>query len=130
MDCISNQSRNRNEAVVAHGRTIPTESLPWNPHPKFAGVSLKHLVTGKDTGGRLSLHHVRVDPGSVIGDHTHAGMVEIHDVIAGSGTCTLEGSIIPYAPGIVGVMPADKVHRVEAGDDGLLLLATFTPPLV
>jgi quercetin dioxygenase-like cupin family protein len=130
MCCTTNQNRNRHEAVVADGRTALTEGLPWNPHPKFAGVSLKHLVTGKDTGGRLSLHHVRIDPGCAIGDHTHAGMVEIHDVLAGSGTCTLEGSVIPYAPGIVGIMPADQVHRVEAGDHGMLLLATFSPPLV
>ena len=130
MCCTSNQSGNRHEAVVANGQTVHTESLPWNPHPKFAGVSLKHLVTGKDTGGRLSLHHVRIDPGCAIDDHTHAGMVEIHDVIAGSGTCTLEGSVIQYTHGIVGVMPADQVHRVEAGDGGLLLLATFSPPLV
>jgi hypothetical protein len=27
-------------------------------------------------------------------------------------------------------MPADQVHRIETGDKGLLLLATFTPPLV
>ncbi|MDP2798165.1 MAG: cupin domain-containing protein [Methanoregula sp.] len=130
MYCTNNQNANRHEAVVAKGRTVPTDSLPWNPHPKFAGVSLKHLVTGKDTGGRLSLHHVRIDPGCAIGDHAHAGMVETHDVIAGSGTCTLEGSVIPYAPGIVGVMPANQVHRVEAGDNGMLLLATFSPPLV
>jgi hypothetical protein len=28
------------------------------------------------------------------------------------------------------IMPADKVHRVDAGEAGLLLLATFSPPLV
>ncbi|MFA4848929.1 MAG: cupin [Methanoregula sp.] len=120
----------RHEAVVASGRTVSTESLPWNPHPKFAGVSLKHLVTGKDTGGRISLHHVRIDPGCTIGDHTHAGMVEIHDVLNGAGTCTLAGMRISYIPGVVGVMPADQVHRIEAGDGGMLLLATFSPPLV
>jgi len=130
MCCIRNHNENRQDAVVANGQTVLTESLPWNPHPKFAGVLLKHLVTGTDTGGRLSLHHVRIDPGCVIGDHAHVGMVEIHDVIAGSGTCTLKGSVIPYTPGIVGVMPADQVHRIEAGDGGLLLLATFSPPLV
>lgn len=123
-------NRNRHETVVANGQRVLAESLPWNPHPKFAGVSLKHLVTGKDTGGRLSLHHVRIEPGCAIGDHTHAGIVEIHDVLEGSGTCTLEGRVIPYTHGIVGVMPADQVHRVDAGSAGLLLLATFSPPLV
>jgi quercetin dioxygenase-like cupin family protein len=105
-------------------------TLPWNPHPKFAGVALKHLVTGKDTGGRLSLHHVRVDPGCAIGDHTHNCQVEIHDVLAGAGTCTVAGKTIRYVPGVMGIMPADTVHRVEAGEQGLLLLATFSPPLV
>ncbi|OPY46721.1 MAG: Cupin domain protein [Methanoregulaceae archaeon PtaU1.Bin222] len=123
-------SSRRNDTVVVPGQTITTESLPWNPHPKFAGVSLRHMVTGKDTGGRLSLHHVRVGPGCAIGDHAHTGQVEIHDVLAGTGTCTLAGSVISYTPGVTGVMPADKVHRVDAGDEGLLLLATFSPPLV
>ena len=124
------QSSGRHVTVVVPGQTTTPESLPWNPHPKFTGVSLRHLVTGKETGGRISLHHVRIDPNCAIGDHTHAGQVEIHDVLTGAGTCTLAGTVIPYTPGVVGVMPADQVHRIEAGEKGLLLLATFSPPLV
>jgi quercetin dioxygenase-like cupin family protein len=120
----------RHGTVVVPGQKISVESLPWNPHPKYAGVSLRHLVTGNDTGGRMSLHHVRIGPGCAIGDHVHARQVEIHDVLEGAGTCTLAGSAITYTPGVAGVMPADQVHRVEAGDQGLLLLATFSPPLV
>jgi quercetin dioxygenase-like cupin family protein len=116
--------------IAGIGLTRAVDTLAWNPHPKFAGVALKHLVTGSDTGGRMSLHHVRIDPGCVIGDHTHAGMVEIHDVIAGEGTCVLEESVTRYVPGTMGIMPADRVHRVVAGSQGLLLLATFSPPLV
>lgn len=110
--------------------TVPADSLPWNPHQKFAGVSLRHLVTGKDTGGRMSRHHVWIEARCAIGDHAHAGQVEIHDVLAGDGSCTLEGNRIAYVPGVLGVMPADRVHRVDAGERGLLLLATFSPPLV
>ncbi|MFA4877344.1 MAG: cupin domain-containing protein [Methanoregula sp.] len=111
-------------------RVRNADALVWNPHAKFHGVFLKHLVTGSDTGGRLSIHHVRIDPGSAIGDHSHAGMVEIHDVIAGEGTCVVEDREIRYSPGSMGVMPADRVHRVVAGETGLLLLATFSPALV
>jgi quercetin dioxygenase-like cupin family protein len=107
-----------------------TDTLPWNPHPKFAGVALRHLVTGSDTGGRMSLHHVWIDPGCAIGDHTHAGMVEIHDVLIGEGTCTVAGKEIRYIPGVMGIMPSDTVHRVVAGEQGILLLATVSPPLV
>ncbi|WP_292350227.1 cupin domain-containing protein [Methanoregula sp. PtaU1.Bin006] len=123
-------SPDRHMTVFVPGSDIAADSLPWNPHPKFAGVFLRHLVTGKDTGGRMSLHHVRIEPGCAIGDHTHAGQVEIHDILAGAGHCVLDGKEILYMPGIMGVMPADTVHRVVAGEFGLLLLASFAPPLV
>jgi quercetin dioxygenase-like cupin family protein len=116
--------------IVSIGPEKYAPSLPWNAHPKFSGVFLRHLVTGTDTGGRMSLHHVRIAAGSAIGDHAHAGQVEIHDVLEGSGTCTVDGKKIAYSPGVLGIMPADRVHRVDAGGDGLLLLATFVPPLV
>lgn len=124
------KSYGRHDTVIVPGKTIPVKSLLWNPHPKFSGVALRHLLTGKDSGGRLSLHHVWIEPGRAIGDHAHAGQVEIHDVLTGTGICTLAGRGIPYTHGVVGIMPADQVHRIEAGDKGLLLLATFSPPLV
>lgn len=120
----------RHEMVFLPDKSVTTGSLPWNPHPKYSGVSLRHLATGSDTGGRMSLHHVRIDPGCSIGEHAHNNQVETHDVLEGTGTCTLEGKKIAYAPGALGVMPADRVHRVDAGEGGILLLATFSPPLV
>jgi quercetin dioxygenase-like cupin family protein len=116
---------------VAYKRELRTVSvLPWNPHPKFTGVSLRHLITGEETGGRISLHHVRIDPGCSIGDHAHRDMVEIHDILSGEGTCMLEGTEIQYQPGTMGIMPADRVHSITAGNEGMLLPATFSPPLV
>lgn len=119
------------QLTVAHHQELHTVSmLPWNPNPKFTGVSLRHLITGADTGGRMSLHHVRIDPGCSIGNHTHADMVEIHDVLCGEGICMLEGVDIRYQPGTMGIMPADQIHSITAGREGVLLLATFSPPLV
>lgn len=130
MSCIDTNTPRGHDRIVTETEQRIAGDLSWNPHPKFPGVFLKHLVTGSDTGGKMSLHHVRVYPGQSIGDHTHAGQVEIHDVITGKGTCTLDGKEIPYLPGVVGIMPADTVHRVDAGEKGLFLLATFSPPLV
>ena len=42
----------------------------------------------------------------------------------------LEGMEIRYLPGTMGIMTADHVHSIAAGNAGLLLLATFSPPLV
>jgi len=129
--CGCEVSSSPGHTLVAYDGEMRTVSaLPWNPHPKFTGVSMRHLVTGGETGGRLSLHHVRIGPGCSIGEHTHAGMVEIHDVLSGEGICMLEETEIRYLPGTMGIMAADRVHSITAGNEGMLLLATFSPPLV
>ncbi len=59
------------------GKETTVVSLPWNPHASFAGVALKHLITGAQTGGRLNCHLVRIDPGCIAGDHCHFQPVNI-----------------------------------------------------
>ena len=116
--------------VFAGGVSTPTAGLPWTPHSTFAGVALKHLMTGKETQGRLSLHLVRIDPDCCIGDHLHEGKVEVHEVLKGEGAARVGDVDVPYSPGVLALIPADLPHRVVAGDPGLLLLATFAPALL
>lgn len=104
--------------------------LPWNRHPAFDGVELKHLVTAKETGGQFSFHLVRVAPGKAIGNHVHETQLETHEVIAGSGICVNGGAAVSYAPGVVSVLPAGLPHEVTAGPDGLFLFAKFIPALL
>ena len=42
------------------GKTVDFKNLPWNPHPTFKGVALKHIVTAADTNGQFSYHLVRI----------------------------------------------------------------------
>ncbi|WP_319582451.1 cupin domain-containing protein [uncultured Pseudodesulfovibrio sp.] len=116
--------------VTARGEIKSAADLPWNQHPTFVGVALKHLVTGAETGGAFSAHLVRLDPNAEIEDHIHETNWELHEVAEGSGVCVLEGDSIPYAPGRVAVMPQKALHRVRAGQDGLCLLAKFVPALL
>ncbi|AMK12882.1 cupin [Pseudodesulfovibrio indicus] len=116
--------------VVAGGAAKTAEDLEWNAHPAFAGVSLKHLITGAETGGRFSAHLVRLEPGAEIGDHVHAANWELHEVAAGEGVCVLDGRSIAYGPGVAAVMPENAPHSVRAGKDGLRLLAKFVPALL
>ncbi|WP_316898439.1 cupin domain-containing protein [Pseudodesulfovibrio indicus] len=116
--------------VVAGGAAKGAEYLEWNAHPAFAGVSLKHLITGAETGGRFSAHLVRLEPGAEIGDHVHAANWELHEVAEGGGECVLEGRSIAYEPGVAAVMPENAPHSVRAGKDGLRLLAKFVPALL
>ncbi|MEZ7197077.1 cupin domain-containing protein [Pseudodesulfovibrio karagichevae] len=109
---------------------IDAADLPWHQHPTFAGVALKHLLTGAETGGAFSAHLVQLEPGAEIGDHVHETSWELHEVASGSGECLLEGQAIPYEPGRVAVMPLKAPHRVKAGEHGLCLLAKFVPALL
>jgi quercetin dioxygenase-like cupin family protein len=104
--------------------------LPWNPHASFKGVYLKHLIAGKDTGDRLSLHIVKIEPGCVLDTHLHDGKIEIHEVVAGSGKMYLDGKEMDYSQGKICIIPANTPHKVVAGKEGMYLLATFTPSLL
>ncbi|OGR39477.1 MAG: hypothetical protein A2051_02730 [Desulfovibrionales bacterium GWA2_65_9] len=110
---------------------------PWNPHPRFAGVALRHLLTAADTDGALSAHLVRIDAGAELSSHTHDGSLELHEVVQGSGVCTLDGREAIYQPGVCGLIPAGVAHSVRAnakqdGHDGeaLYILAKFAPALL
>ena len=103
--------------------------FPWNEHPAFAGVSLKHLLTGNDTDGNFSCHLVRVAAGCKIGNHIHEGKWELHEVLCGQGICQMGSVRIPYQPGVVAAIPADVLHEVQA-DEEIYLLAKFVPALL
>ena len=115
---------------VLPGGTHQAQAAPWNAHPVFRGVWLKHLVLGKDTGGLLSCHLVRVEAGCEIGGHVHEGSVELHEVLCGQGTCEMEGRETAYAPGVCLVVPRGAAHRVTAHGGDMHLLAKFAPALL
>ena len=106
-----------------------TFSAPWNPHPKFPGVSMKTVVSSAMTGGTLSQHLVRVEPGCALETHVHPLQCELHLVLAGGGKAMLEEQESDYHPGRVATIPAGAAHAVRANTDGLTLLASFSPAL-
>lgn len=108
---------------------IEIDSLLWSQHPVFKGVSMKHLIIGKDTKGQLSFHIVKIESNCFLDTHLHDGKIELHEVLEGSGTMYLDGKDIDYSPGQICVIPANTLHKVVAGEDGLYLLAKFTPAL-
>lgn len=108
---------------------MPFGDLPWNRHPTFDGVELKHIVTAKETDGQFSYHLVRIAPGKAIGDHIHQTQLETHEVIAGTGSCVNNGIELVYEPGVITILPKGAPHAVTAGPDGLYLFAKFIPAL-
>lgn len=111
--------------VTANGKTVGLGEIPWNPHKDFEGVYLKNVVTGDKTDGAFTCHLVRIDPEKKIGLHLHQDNIELHEIIAGDGTCVTEQGNIAYTPGIIAVLAANSPHEVQAGKNGLCLFAKF-----
>lgn len=111
------------------GGAVSFGELPWNKHPAFDGVELKHIVTARETGGLFSYHLVRIAPGKAIGSHIHQTQLETHEVIAGTGVCVNDGVRLAYEPGVISILPKGSPHEVTAGPDGLCLFAKFIPAL-
>ena len=104
--------------------------IPWNQHPKFKGVYLKHLIKGADTDGKLSCHMVKIDPDAILEEHIHENQWELHEVIKGEGKFILDTKETPYYPGRMGMIPKGTNHKVIAGEKGMVLLAKFFPALI
>ena len=101
----------------------------WQKHPKFNGVFTKTLFSGKDSNNNLSAMLVKIEPNCEIGNHIHEGKAELHEVVYGEGVTLVNEKCIPYKPGIISLIPDDVPHSVKANNNGLVLLAKFTPPL-
>jgi mannose-6-phosphate isomerase-like protein (cupin superfamily) len=106
------------------------KELDFVPHAKFKGVYLKLLVPGAMTDGQISSHLVKVDPHCVLDTHIHENNLEIHEVISGSAKAMVGDKEVDYLPGTIGVLPAGVPHKIVAGEEGVYILAKFTPALV
>lgn len=122
--CIANAS------ITCPDKEIDLQTIAWQAHPAFKGVHMKHLIMGKETGGRFSCHLVKVDPGCALEEHVHASQCELHTILNGEGQCRIGLKSIAYLPGHMAIIPQEIKHRVEAGVKGLVLMAHFFPALL
>lgn len=119
-----------NGLITYRDREDVAGEIPWSQHPKFKGVYLKHLIKGTDTGGMLSCHMVRIDPHAILEEHVHADQWELHEIIDGEGSFTLESKEVSYHAGSMAIIPKGSKHKVVAGSGGLIILAKFFPALI
>jgi quercetin dioxygenase-like cupin family protein len=118
-----------NGQIGTISEVMKSEDKIFTPHPKFKGVSLKNLVTGDMTNNKISCVLVKVEPFCTLDTHVHENNLEIHEVISGDATCYIAENKINYNVGTVGVIPQNVSHKVEAGANGIYILAKFTPAL-
>lgn len=125
---ISTTIANGTVHFIDHSENI--SDMEWTKHPKFKGVYLKNMIKSADTNGLLSSHLVKIDPDCYLEKHCHENQLELHEVIDGDGSCQLIEDTFNYHLGKMAVIPKGKNHMVQAGKNGLILLAKFFPALV
>lgn len=102
--------------------------VAWTPHPRFAGIRMKQLLTSA-SNPHASVSRVQVPPGGVIGWHQHATQVETVYVLAGTSALTLDETTYPFSAGQVVAIPMGHMHTLSnAGSETVELLFFFTPP--
>lgn len=122
--------------IIANGTVHYTDrsenfsDVEWAKHPKFKGVYLKHMIRGADTGGLFSSHLVKIAPNCCLESHCHENQLELHEVAEGDGLCQLIEERFSYHLGKMAIIPKGENHMVQAGENGLTLLAKFFPALL
>jgi quercetin dioxygenase-like cupin family protein len=120
-------SREEKRVVNCQRGSGGADEQQWAAHPVFPGVRLKQLISGSDTDMRCSVHLVRIDPYCSLSEHRHEKQWELHQVLSGEGSCRLHRQEMAYLSGRMAVIPQGALHSVEAGERGLMLLASFFP---
>ena len=119
-----------NGTIHYSDRSENISEVEWMRHPNFRGVYLKHIIKGADTSGLFSSHLVKIEPNCCLETHCHENQLELHEVIEGDGLCQLIEDAFDYHLGKMAVIPKGENHMIQAGENGLTLLAKFFPALL
>jgi len=114
----------RGEEKSAEVQTPETYFLPagsGSRHEIFPGVELRAIA-----GTNLMLSVVRLEPGSIVQDHSHPHE-QMGMLIEGQLEFTVGGLTRILAPGDMWRIPGGVVHRVKALDRPALALDVFHP---
>jgi len=112
------------------GRSIDSNTLPWNPHRDFENVRIKTLETRASHPG-ISLHVVRVEVGAEMTLHMHSKETETLYVTGGKGILTMGHTQAACSVGFCASIPPGTEHALRnTSDTPLDMVTVFSPPLV
>ena len=104
-------------------------STDWKPHPRYARVSVKALVTAEMNPG-IAVNLVRVAPGGEITPHVHSDATETFYILKGRGVSWIGNEQWELEPGVCAFAPPQVTHSVcNTGDVELEAISIFNPPL-
>jgi quercetin dioxygenase-like cupin family protein len=101
----------------------------WYTPPGWVGVSLKDIITGKDTSGAFSYHLVKIARHCEVPPHAHEAQWEWNVILNGTGSFVIQETEMPVTIGETYVTPPGISHTVKAEDRELVITAVFVPAL-
>ena len=102
----------------------------FTDHPKFPGVKIAVLVTGKDTA-TVSVSQLIIAPGIAVPIHTHDPQVDSILMVSGQGEGYVNGEWRNVGPGDYLFVPAEIEHGIRnTGKEPLVLFVHHSPPLL
>ncbi|MCL4396453.1 MAG: cupin domain-containing protein [Chloroflexi bacterium] len=109
---------------------VAYDKRAWSRLAEETRCSSKDLVTSVETKA-LRAHHLKVEPGGEMRQHSHDTLTEMHFVSAGHGEISIQGIWNPVCAGDVVLVPPGVPHGARNNtDEPLFLLCVFSPPLV
>ena len=101
---------------VHNNATLETHHLPGLEHQTLAG--------SRDGLGQMEVWRQRIAAGAATPEHRH-DCEEVIVILEGNGTYTVEGKSTPLKAHDVVTIPPGVLHQVVAGDEEILLVASF-----
>ncbi len=91
-------------------------------HGGSGNLECRLVLDAGDTEAIAFMHDDRLEPGAVIGEHTHEGSEEVYLVVEGHGTMIVDGEERPIGPGDVSVCRSGHSHGIRNSPDGTMRL--------
>lgn len=108
----------------------PAKTRAFSDHPKFSGVQIAALVTGRDTD-TVSVSQLIIAPGVAIPVHIHDPQVDSILIVSGHGEGYVTGEWRAVSPGDHLFVPAEVEHGIRnTGSEPLVLFVHHSPPLL
>jgi len=109
---------------------FPAKARKFMDHPKFSGVQIAALVTGRDTD-TVSVSQLIIDQGIAIPVHTHVPQVDSILIVSGRGEGFVNGEWREISPGDYLFVPSEVEHGIRnTGSEPLVLFVHHSPPLL
>ncbi len=104
-------------------------NIAFADHPRFAGVKLALLVSGKDCSA-VSVSVLELSPGVEIPVHTHDPQLDSIYVVSGRGEAYVNGAWQAVEAGDYILAPQGVEHGARnTGTEALRLFVHHSPPL-